>query len=109
MDICEVVGKRLRELRALKGLNQEEMAELAGVNPKYYSEIERGKRNITLRVAEKIVISLGISLEELFRFPANEKLPPLGEEIVALVISVLKTRNERSLEKLKIFLTEILD
>ena len=74
MDICEVVGKRLRELRKLKGLSQEKMAEQAGVNAKYYSEIERGKRNITLKVMEKIADNLGITLEELFRFPARESL-----------------------------------
>lgn len=109
MDICEVVGKRLRELRTLKGLSQEEMAELAGVNAKYYSEVERGKRNMTIRVMEKIVTNLGITLEELFRFPTNLKLSPLGEEVVALVISVLKSRDEKSLGKLKVFLTDILD
>ena len=109
MDICEVVGTRLRELRKLKGLSQEKMAELAGVNPKYYSEVERGKRNVTVRVMERIATNLGITLGELFRFPSNEKLSPLGEDVVALVISVLKSKDERSLAKLKIFLTDILD
>lgn len=109
MDICEVVGRRLRELRTLKGLSQEEMAELAGVNAKYYSEVERGKRNMTIRVMEKIVTNLGITLEEFFRFPPNLRLSPLGEEVVALVISVLKSKDEKSLGKLKVFLTDILD
>jgi len=109
MDICEVVGKRLRELRRLKGLSQEKMAETAGVNSKYYSEIERGKRNVTLRVMEKMAANLGITLEELFRFPVREKISPLGEEVVALIISALRSKDEDSLRKLKIFLTEILE
>ncbi len=85
------------------------MAELAGINAKYYSEIERGKRNITLRVMEKIAMNLGMTLEELFRFPTDEKLSPKGEEVVALIISLLKSKDEKSLAKLKIFLTDILD
>ena len=109
MDICEVVGRRLQELRRLKGLSQEDTAEVAGVNAKYYSEVERGKRNMTIKVMEKIATNLGITLEELFRFPVNKKLSPLGEEVVALVISRLRSKNEKSLGKLKIFLTDILD
>lgn len=108
MDICEVVGKRLRELRKLKGLSQEKMAEQAGVNAKYYSEIERGKRNITLKVMEKIADNLGITLEEFFRFPAREKFSACGEEVVALIISTLRSKDEESLRKIKTFLTEIL-
>jgi len=108
MDICEVVGKRLRELRKLKGLSQEKMAEQAGINAKYYSEIERGKRNITLKVMEKIADNLGITIAELFRFPGQETLSVCGEEVVALIISALKSKDEEMLRKIKIFLTEIL-
>jgi len=108
MDICEVVGQRLRELRKLKGLSQEKMAEQAGVNAKYYSEIERGKRNITLKVMEKIADNLGISIKELFRFPGQETFSVCGEEVVALIISALKSKDEEMLRKIKIFLTEIL-
>ena len=109
MDICKIIGIRLRELRKLKGLSQEKMAELAGVNVKYYSEIERGKRNVTIKVIEKITTNLGITMEELFRFPVDEKFSLKAEEIVALMISFLKSKDEKSLKKLKIFLTDIID
>lgn len=61
MDICGMVGKRLRELRKAKGLSQERLAELAGINPKYYSDVERGKRNITIKNLERIASQLGVS------------------------------------------------
>jgi len=109
MDSCKTIGIRLRELRKLTGLSQEKMAEQAGVNVKYYSEIERGKRNITVKVLEKITTNLGVSLQDLFRFPADERRSPKGEEVVALIITLLKSKNEKSLTKLKIFLTDILD
>lgn len=109
MDICEVVGRRLRELRKLKGLSQEKMAEQAGVNAKYYSEIERGKRNVTLKVLAKIADNLGVTLEEIFRFPAGETRSPSEEQIIALIISKLNAKDPDSIRKLKIFLTDILD
>ena len=109
MDICKVIGIRLRELRKLKGLNQEKMADLAGVNPKYYSEIERGQRNVTIKILEKITTNLDITLADLFRFPEDETLSQKGEEIMALITTLLKSKDEKSLAKLKIFLTDILD
>ena len=109
MDICKVIGIRLRELRKLKGLNQVKMADLAGVNSKYYSEIERGQRNVTIKVLEKIAKKLDVSLADLFRFPEDEKLSQRGEEVVALITELLKSKDEKSLTKLKTFLTDILD
>ena len=109
MDICELVGTRLRHLRKLNGLSQEKMAEQAGVNAKYYSEIERGKRNVTIKVLEKIATNLGVTFEDLFRFPGNKKLSPQAEEVVASVMLLLKSQDQKSLAKLKIFLTDILD
>ena len=109
MDIRKVIGIRLRELRKLKGLNQVKMADLAGVNPKYYSEIERGQRNVTIKILEKIATKLGVTLDELFWFPTDAKLSKKGEEVVALVTTLLKSKDEKSLAKLKIFLTDILD
>ena len=109
MDIGKVIGIRLRELRKLKGLNQVKMADLSGVNPKYYSEIERGRRNVTIKILEKITTKLGVTLEDLFRFPTDKKLSQKGEEVVALVTTLLKSKDEKSLAKLKTFLTDILD
>ena len=109
MEICITLGRRLRELRKLTGLSQEKMAEQAGVNAKYYSEIERGKRNVTVKVLDKIVTNLGVTMEELFHFPTDIGLSPNEEEVVALIITLLKSKDEKSLSKLKIFLTDILD
>lgn len=109
MDICEAVGKRLRELRKNRGLSQEKMAETAGVNPKYYSEIERGKRNITLKVMDKISASLGITFRDFFQFPTDEKLSPEAEAVVVLITDYLKSNDEKALRRIRIFLTEILD
>lgn len=58
---------------------------------------------------EKIATNLGVSLEDLFRFPTDERLSPKGEEVVALIIALLKSKDEKSLTKLKTFLTDILD
>ena len=43
MNKKELLGKRLRELRKRRGINQEKLAELIDVDPTTISNIENGK------------------------------------------------------------------
>lgn len=65
MNFNDFIGKRIRELRQEKGLSQEELAFEADIDRTYLSSIERGKRNISLAVALKIVTALKVSVLNL--------------------------------------------
>lgn len=67
MDINKQLGMRIKYLRGLKKWSQEDLALEAEVNKNYLSDLERGERNPTLKVLEKIANALGISLSELFK------------------------------------------
>ena len=67
LDTNYQFGKRITFLRNIRKISQEELAFRCELNTKYYSDIERGRRNPTLKVLEKIALGLGISLEELFK------------------------------------------
>jgi transcriptional regulator with XRE-family HTH domain len=64
-DIQVSFGKRMRSLREAKGLSQEKLAELAGLDRTYISSVERGKRNISLVNIELIAKSLGVKPAKL--------------------------------------------
>lgn len=68
MDIKEKFGNRLKALRKEKGLSQEELAERSGLNRPYISGIEKGKRNVSLEVMEKLAEALGVGMGELIEF-----------------------------------------
>jgi transcriptional regulator with XRE-family HTH domain len=53
-------GRALRIARALAGLEQQELARLAGLDASHVSLIERGKRNPTVETLEKL--SRGLKL-----------------------------------------------
>ena len=53
-------GNRIRELRLLKGVSQEKLAELADLDRTYITGIEKGKRNISITVMEKLSLAFGI-------------------------------------------------
>jgi transcriptional regulator with XRE-family HTH domain len=58
-------GNRLRAIRTRRGLTQEETAHLAGFSRSYYTEIETGKRNISLLNLNKLAQCLEIGLPHL--------------------------------------------
>ncbi len=60
------VGNRIRELRQGKGFSQEVMAPMVGMHRTYLSDVELGKRNISLENLEKLWNFFGISAEEFF-------------------------------------------
>lgn len=46
--VAKLLGAHVRELRLAAAMTQEELAQAAGVTPKYVSELEHGKTNPTL-------------------------------------------------------------
>lgn len=62
MEFNEAVASVLREERLKKGLSQEELAHLCGIDRTYVSLLERQKRKPTLSTIYKICESLGISM-----------------------------------------------
>jgi transcriptional regulator with XRE-family HTH domain len=57
----------LRELRAERGLSQEQLAHEARLDRTYVSGIERGERNPSLANLFKLTDALGVRLSELAR------------------------------------------
>ena len=58
-------GERVREVRKSKGISQERLAEIAGIDRSYMGNIERGEKNITLKKAYELSDALEIEIQEL--------------------------------------------
>ena len=59
------LGVNVRRLRLEKGWSQEDYADRAGIHRTYVSDIERGARNPTITVVEKLATPLGVKAGEL--------------------------------------------
>ena len=66
------IGEKIRGIRSLKGLSQENMAEMLGLSLPAYADIERGKKDLTFRRLEKIAEKLGVTLNDIMNF--NERV-----------------------------------
>lgn len=65
MDVRERIGLNLQNLRREKDLSQEELAFRSGIHQTYLSGVERGKRNPTALVLQKIAVALESDIERL--------------------------------------------
>jgi transcriptional regulator with XRE-family HTH domain len=66
MDINIKIGDRIRELRKEKNLSQEALANLAEVDRTYMTKVENGKRNVTVKIIEKIILALETDFATFF-------------------------------------------
>lgn len=66
--IEEKVGNRIKELRNILGISQEELGFRSGVHRTYIASLEVGKRNISISTLEKIVNALEVTFSEFFNF-----------------------------------------
>ena len=67
MNVNKQLGMRVRYLREQKKMTLEDLSFEANVNKNYLSDLERGNRNPTVKILERIALALDISLETLFK------------------------------------------
>jgi transcriptional regulator with XRE-family HTH domain len=61
----KVFAKRLRQIRQIRGLSQEQLADLVGLHRTYVGSVERGERNVSIDNMERFAQALEIDLTEL--------------------------------------------
>jgi transcriptional regulator with XRE-family HTH domain len=59
------LGKRIRSMREERGISQEALADLADIHRNYISQIEGGKRNLSLYNVVKLARALRVSPSKL--------------------------------------------
>ena len=65
-NILVCYGKAIRHIRQNKKISQEELADLCCLHRTYISDIELGKRNVSLENIEKIAKALNMTISEIF-------------------------------------------
>jgi len=81
----EVLGRRLRTLRADRDETLAQTAERAGISPQYLSEIERGRKEASSEMIAALAGALGLTVADLMAGTADDL-----RRIVTPVFSVPK-------------------
>lgn len=61
-------GRRVKELRLIQNISQEELAFRCQLSKNYVSDVERGTRNVTLKVVEKFAQGFKVPVHFLFKW-----------------------------------------
>lgn len=67
MTIQQQLGKRIMYLRQQKGWSQLTLALTSGINRNYLSDLERGQRNPTLTLLQRLASALEVDISTLLK------------------------------------------
>lgn len=98
MDNKQLLGKRIRELRKRKGIKQEQLAEMVGLEPTSISNIENGYNYPSFQNLEKIVYSLETTFIEIFNFEHHKQ----QYDLILEINEILKNNPEKTEDFYKI-------
>ena len=66
-DLLYSFGQTIRKIRLSKDISQERFADLCDLHRTYISDVEFGKRNVSLENIDKMAKALDITISGLFR------------------------------------------
>jgi len=66
MDIKLKIGQRIKTLRKVLELSQEGLAYKAEVDRTYVTDVENGRRNVSVEILERLIAALEVSFSEFF-------------------------------------------
>ena len=84
------IGDNIRRIRKAKGISQQELAAITGINAKSLSFYENGKRNIPGVYLILIANALEVSIDELCGVVKKTVEDELARRISNVVLGVLK-------------------
>ena len=67
MNIQTQLGMRIRYLRKERKMSQLDLSLESGVNKNYISDLEKGRRNPTIVILNRIAVALNIDLATLLK------------------------------------------
>lgn len=65
-EVLKQFGQRLKEIRNLKGLSQEQLSHITDIDRSYISDVERGLRNISIENVTALADALEVPVYQLF-------------------------------------------
>ena len=65
-NLLRAFGQTIRKIRLSKSVSQEAFADMCDLHRTYISDVELGKRNVSLENIQKMASALDMTMSELF-------------------------------------------
>lgn len=85
-----MLGNTLKRLRGIYGYSAKEMSELLGISSSYLSEIENGKKKVSMDLLERYSELFGLRVSTLMRFSEDyedAELNNAGQKFITSLMS----------------------
>lgn len=85
-----MLGNTLKRLRGIYGYSAKEMSELLGISSSYLSEIENGKKKVSMDLLDRYSELLGLRVSTLVRFSEDyedAELNSAGQKFITSLMS----------------------
>ena len=92
------IGSRLKELRILKGLTQEELADRAELSKGFISQVERNLTSPSIATLMDILQCLGTSASEFFSETAEDYFKKLDGELLNEIQWIIPNAQKNRME-----------
>ena len=70
------LGRRVRHVRALRGMSRKVLARVSGISERYIAQLESGKGNASIKLLRRAAAAMGARIEDLIADePASEDWP----------------------------------
>lgn len=93
----ELIGERIKNLRNDKGLSREKFAEIAKLSPRFLSDIESGKKSMSIESLMKICLAFNVSADYIvfgndinLNSPLQQILYQIPSEYNNIIENILK-------------------
>lgn len=106
MEHLKSLGRKIGEIRRIKGITQEKLAEKADLTVSYISKIETGKKNPTISTINKISLGLDVEIYQLFLF---DGIIDLQRDDELTIDEVWKECDKKKRKKLLAIINAMLD
>ena len=73
-DYLVSLGRRVREMRAIRGMSRKMLSRVSGISERYVAQLEGGQGNVSILLLRRVCAAIGVRLEDLIAEPAAQ--PP---------------------------------
>jgi transcriptional regulator with XRE-family HTH domain len=113
MTLEKIIGNKIRSLRVLKELSQENVAEMLSISVTAYSKIERGETDVQLSRLSQIAAVFKVSIEEILNFgdkiaqsfngngTGNSVIISNSEQTLLIELERLRAQNEGQVKEIE--------
>ena len=101
------IGGKLKLLRKKRGLTQDNIAELLGIETNYYATVENGHRNLALPKLIVLCKHYGITLNDLIDLSPQQNDDTQKDIWIQEICVILRKMSVDDIGKIKIALTSL--